>query len=101
MAERNAEHIRTIETTALKADIDDNNKRHQEIMFGQTIGGFTIALAFAFAIYALSRGYSGVATTVCAVTIGGIVAAFFGGKYPSRKQPQDNQATNHDQSPAE
>lgn len=91
MAELNADHLRKMEMLAINAEIEDNRARHREAETGQYAGILSVFVAFATAAYALYLGHTGVAGTICSVTVGGLVAVFVTGR-KSHAEKTENQS---------
>lgn len=90
MAELNSEHFRKMETLAINAQIEDGEQQHREVRRGQYAGFLSVVIAFSAATYALHLGYTGVAGTICSVTVGGLVTVFVTGrKAQGEKKPSE------------
>jgi uncharacterized membrane protein len=86
MAELNADHLRNIEVLALTAQVDEAKRRHSEVRTGQIFGLVSVISAFLVAAYALHLNHTGVAGTICGVTVVGLVTVFITGKMANPKQ---------------
>ncbi len=87
MAEEDARHRREMEQSVLAAEIEADTRKHTEATRGQILGGLAVFAPFSVAGLAIVFGLSGVAGTICSVTVIGLVTAFVTG----RSKKNDNQ----------